>query len=334
MEGQVRRIRSELPSGDPALLNRVAWARRWADRDVSIEYAQSARKTAIDGTGKRCRAEQGMALKTLAWQSRWRGDLDDAMSKCLSAETYLPESDHVEARACIYSILGIVHFARNRLDLANCAIDRGFWLLRDIADSSADEAMTDLLLTRAAIQRHSGERARAGITLGRARVLCTGEMENCADFVTAAWLLADGDAEEAQAKATAGMESANALGNRVILPYLYCVLGGCDAKMGRADTAIQNLKTGLAIAEEDKDLRVQCFLLREFAQMENDCGNSDEAISLLRKAATVAKSAGFGFEQKRIALKLAAVLEDQGQYKAALDQHKLAWRLQNETRVR
>ena len=68
--------------------------------------------------------------------------------------------------------------------------------------------------------------------------------------------------------------------------------------------------------------------------MENDCGNSDEAISLLRKAATVAKSAGFGFEQKRIALKLAAVLEDQGQYKAALDQHKLAWRLQNETRVR
>lgn len=334
MPKQLRKIRSELPSGDPTLMNRVAWARRWSDRDASVEYALSAQKKAIAGTGRRSRAEQGLALRTLAWQACWRGALDEAMSNCLSAETFLPESDHVETRASIYSILGAVHFARNRLDLANCAVDRGFWLLRDVPESAFDQVMTDLLLRRSTIQRFSGEKARASITLGRAREICAGEMENLVDYATAAWLLADGDAEVALDRALEGLNSAKTLGNRLIQPYLHSVLGGCDAKLGRADAAIDNFKLGLSIAEKDGDNNAECFLLRGYAQMEKDCGNAEEAMRLLRKAAHTAKTQGFAFEQKRVALDLAEVLEAQGEYKLAVDQHKLAWRLQSETRAR
>ena len=334
MASQLRRIRSELPSGDPTLMNRVAWARRWSDRQASVDYALSARKTAIAGTGKRSRAEQGMALRTLAWQARWRGALDDAMGHCLSAETFLPESDHVEARAGIYSILGIVHFSRSRLDLANCSVERGFWLLRDVPDTSVQEVMTDLLLTRATIQRHSGEKARAGITLGRAHELAIGEIANSVDYCTASWLLADGDVEAAQSRALDTLESAKSHGNRVILPYLQCVLGACEAKLGHSDAAVEHIKLGLTIAEADEDMRAQCFLLREYARMECDGGNTEQALTHLRKAADIAKATGFAFERKRIALDLAALLEKMGQYKQSVDQHKLAWRLQSETRVR
>lgn len=334
MAHQLRKVRSELPGGDPTLLNRVAWARRWSDRQASVEYANSARKTAIAGTGKRSRAEQGMALRTLAWQARWCGDLDEAMSNSLSAETFLPESDHVEARAGIYSTLGIVHFSRNRLDLANCAVDRGFWLLRDVPEVSVSEVMTDLLLTRATIQRHSGERARAGITLGRAREIATGEMANGVEYCTAMWLLVDGEVESAHKRALAALESAGVLGNRVILPYLHTVLGACDARFGRGDSAIEHLRLGIAIAEADNDIRAKCFLLREFAKMDVETRNGEDALDKLREAAALAKESGFAFEQKRIALDMAELLEQSGQYKQAVEQHKLAWRLQSSTRVR
>ena len=124
MQDNVRRIRSELPSGDPALLNRVAWSRRWSDRNISTDHACTARKTAIAGSGKRSRVQQGMALRTLAWHARWRGDLDKAMTHCLNAETFLPEREHAEARSILYGILGSIHFARNRFDLATCSVER------------------------------------------------------------------------------------------------------------------------------------------------------------------------------------------------------------------
>ena len=68
--------------------------------------------------------------------------------------------------------------------------------------------------------------------------------------------------------------------------------------------------------------------------MQAECGDTDEALRLLRDAAVHAKSTGFAFERKRVALQLAALFEDTGNYKLAVDQHKLAWRLQSETRVR
>ena len=334
MPSQSRRIRSELPGGDPTLMNRVAWARRWSDRRASVEYAKTARKKAISGTGRRSRVEQGMALRTLAWQARWTGDLDGAMSNCLSAETFLPESEFGEERAGIYSTLGIIHFSRSRVDLANCAVDRGFWLMRDVPDANFGDVMTDLLLTRASIQRHSGERARAGITLGRAREIANGEMATCVEYCTAMWLLIDGEVDQAHKRATDALEASGRLGNQVILPYLHVVLGAANAKLGRADSAIEHFELGLKISEADNDVRAKCFLLREYARMDSERNIGEAALEKLQDAARHAKDIGFEFERKRIALDMAELFEQAGKYRQSVEQHKLAWRLQNATRAR
>lgn len=334
MTDNVRRIRSELPSGDPALLNHVAWSRRWSDRRISLDHAESARKTALAGSGKRSRVQQGLALRTLAWHARWKGELEDAMGHCLNAETFLPERDHAEERATLYAILGSIHFARNRFDLATCSVDRGFWLLRDTPEAEAAEVMTELLLTRATIQRYSGERARAGITLGRAQELAVSETAPCVNYCTASWLLADGDSSAALARAEPALASARSLGNRVIEPYLQALVGTCAIDLGRPDTAIEHLETALKLAAQEGDRRARAFFLRYYARLDLLRGDEASALERLQEAAGLAKAQDHAFERKRIALLLAEVYERLGEYKQAVDQHKLAWRLQHETRMR
>ncbi|MEM9426890.1 MAG: hypothetical protein AAGA06_09320 [Pseudomonadota bacterium] len=333
MEQPTSRIKSELPNGDPTLLNRLAWSRRWGDRRASAEFAKSARSTALKGSGRRSRIQHGLALCTLAWHARWRGAIDEAMGYCLSAESYLPEREHAEPRARIYSILGAVHFARNRFDLSNCALDRGFWLLREMPDEDAQEAMVDLLLTRAIVQRHTGERARAGITLGRAHEISSPELLPSVEYCTATWLMADGDAEGARIRGVTALENARSQGNRVIVPYLLALLGACDIMLERFEEAQENLVSGLEIATEEDDLRVQCYVHRYLANLESAQGGLAEAQAHLETAGRLAKSLNYGFERKRIALQLAGLFEQLKDYKKAVQQHNLAWRLQNETRM-
>lgn len=333
MDNPTRRIRSELPSGDPTLLNRLAWSKRWADRSASVEFATTARNTAGKGTGRRSREQHGLALCTLAWQASWRGDLDEAMRYSINAETYLPEQENLDLRARIYAILGSLHFARNRFDLAKCALERGFWLLRDVSEAGVEEPMLELLLTRATLQRHSGERARAGITLGRAQELGSEELAPVIDYCTATWMLCDGDAEGARIRAVHAIENARTQSNRLILPYLYSVVGACDIELGRTEDARHILAEGMKYAEEDGDKRVQCYILRHHAALETGQGALEEAKSNLEAAARLAKSLGHAFEQKRVALQLADLFEELKDYKKAVHQHKLAWRLQNETRL-
>lgn len=333
MESTITRNRSELPGGDPALLNNVAWARRWSDRRISRQYAMSAKAAAELGAGRRSRTQQGIALRTIAWQARWSGDLDAAMSSSLSAETFLSEKDHPELRSVIYSVLGSIHFSRNRFDLAASSVDRGFWLLRKRPEDDIRDAMTELLLTKSTIQRHAGERARAGITLGRAKEVALEQDIPIVEYCTALWLLAEGDVDASRLRAVAAMDAAVEQGNRLILPYLHSVLGCCDARIGRIDESIQHFETGLDLAMADKDDRVQCFLLRSFGQIEADQGRLEPARSHLENAAKLAKRHSNLFERKRIALARAKLFENLGQYKKAVEQHNLAWRLQNETRT-
>lgn len=333
MEQPTSRKKSELPSGDPTLLNKLAWSRRWADRAASANFAKTARSTALKGSGRRSRVQHGLALCTLAWHARWKGGIDDAMGYCLSAESYLPEREHAEPRARIYSILGNVHFARNRFDLSNCALDRGFWLLRDMPEDYAQEAMVDLLLTRAIVQRHTGERARAGITLGRAYELSAPDLLPNVEYCTATWLMADGDAEGARIRGVTAFENARSQGNRVITPYLLSLLGACDIKLERFDEARVNLDAAMAIATEDEDLRVQCYVSRSLANLDVTLGDLDGAKAHLESAGRKAKSLNYAFERKRTALQLAELFEQLRDYKKAVQQHKLAWRLQNETRM-
>lgn len=103
--------------------------------------------------------------------------------------------------------------------------------------------------------------------------------------------------------------------------------------MARVDTAAEHFAEGLKEAEADEDQHAMIYLLRESAVMHMKCGNTAEATGLLMQAATLAKATGFDFERKRVALRLAELYEKAGDYKRAVGQHNLAWRLQSEARL-
>ncbi len=330
MSAQVQKSLS-ITGGDPALLNRIAWTRRWTDREISTEYAEVARKAAKNGSDGRCRVELGLALRTLGWQALWRGNLKRAMEYCLRAETCLPESKHPEVRAGLYVVLATVHRQKNRLDLASSAVERGLWLLSDFDDGPE---LADLYMTRAAIQRQAGEFARAGITLSKARELATGEQMTAVEIFTAVWIHGDGDIEKALRHALTGLETAVSMSNRLILPYARAICAGCFTSFGDHVEASEHISEGLKIAEEDGDSGGQCILLMESAKLARSMGNVDAQIRHLAEASELARKMEFFMRRKEIALSQAKAHEAKGNYKAALEQHNIAWRLQNETRVR
>ena len=332
MEKPSGRVKSELPGGDPALMNRIAWARRWTDRDASTEYAITALQTARDGRGRRSRKEQGYALRTLAWHARWRGEFDACFEYSLKAETLFSETEHPATRASIYACLGMVHFVRSRLDLGMSAVDRGLWLVRDLTDVHTNSVQTMLYTTRAMIQEQSGARARAGMTLSRARDLAGPEDLPLVEQVTANWLLRHNDIERALKHALIAQKQADEVDNRIILPYIHAVAGSCYARNNKCVDALAHFNEGMRIAESDQDKRALCYLKLSRAQFELKRGDTEKARELLLAGGAIAKRQNLPLLQKEIALSLAETFETLGQYKASVDQHKLAWRLEREGR--
>ena len=326
------RVTSELPGGDPALINRIAWARRWTDRDASTEYAICALQTAKDGQGRRSRKEQGFALRTLAWQARWRGEFDACFEYSLKAETLMSETEHPATRASIYACLGMVHFVRNRLDLAISAVDRGLWLVRDLTDVHTNAEQVNLYTTRAMIHEQSGARARAGMTLSRARDLAGPEELPLLEQVTANWFLRHNDVERALRHAKIAQKQAEDTENRIILPYVHAVAGSCYALKQRDIDAVFHFNNGFKLAESDQDLRALCYLNLSRAKFELKRNETEKARELLLAGSAIAKKQNLPLLQKEIALALADTFETLGQYKASVDQHKLAWRLEREGR--
>ena len=327
-----KRKESELPSGDPALLNRIAWARRWSDPGASVEYALAARKKALDGVGRRSNTEQGISIRTLGWQALWRGEVALSMEYCLQAEAHLPESEFPRERAGIYSNLGIVHYLRNRFDLAKFATERGIWLVRDREEDAP--VLADLLVTLANVQRLAGERARAGMTLGHARGLTDCETSAVVDIATSNLLVDDKDAMKALEYAEAAVEACLSKNNRITLPYARSAMADCYGKLRKAHDALDQIETGLDELGDGGDMQARCMMIRQRANILAGRGNLGEAIKHFEEAGEIARLHEFGIWRKKIALESAAVLEELGDAQGAVQQHKLAWQLQNKTRVR
>lgn len=325
---------SDLPSGDPGLLNRLAWARRWTDPASSIDYALAARRKALAGRGRRSRAEQGFALRTLGWQALWRGDLSLSMDYCLRAETYLPESSHIRERAGIYSLLGKVHYMRNRFDLAICSVERGLWLMRDVEDDTSP--LADLLLTQASIQRLSGERARAGITLGRARELSEGENRILVAICSANLLLDDNDETRALEHARSALADAEDMDTAVLMPFARSICAACLLAHGSHLDAQEQVSLGLASLDQtdDPSALAKVVLLQRRAGVLASNGDLAGSIDVLKGVAEIAQSEKYWLILKSVSLALADAFEKLGDFEAAVEQHKVAWQLQSETRVR
>lgn len=326
----VKPVKGRVPKGDPALLNRVAWTSRWASRDKSESYAKAALKTIGDKPQKAMRSAYGHALLTLAWQSKWRGDFDAALQQSLDAEAYLSEAKHPAARAHIYSILGVLHYSRSRLDLAASSVERGL-ILADPDDHT--EAYIDLLTTKATVQRYRGDRSRSGLTLGRARDLATGAELARVEHNIARGMMADDVAVKGLQHAKTSLELCAQYNNRVVIPYAHEVIGACYVVLEDFEQAEAAFTSGLDLAIEDNDFRAQCQIIHRHAALEYAQKNLERARDLNRFGAQIAKEMDYHLWGRDFALALATIYEQLGDLRKSVDAHKCAWGFEKQRRT-
>lgn len=312
---------------EPAFLNRLAWADRWSDRKRSRASAHQALELARSrGDDMR---EVATALRTLAWQAKWRGDFDRAQAHALACEAAASEAMLPGARGDCYSILGVVHYSRGRFDLATCAVERGMKLV-DLG--VPDETQIDLLTTLSTIQRYQGHVTRSGMTLARARDMATERELARVEHNLARWMHQHGDMDGGLRHARISIALAEEYRNRVILPYAAEIAGACAVELGQADEASVFFNDALQWAVADEDTRAQCQILIYSAALKAGQGDSDKALDLLHHGAALADEMGYPLWQKSFALKLAEVHEARGDLSAALEAHKSAWAIQNSAR--
>ena len=315
---------------DTSLLNRLAWRERWANREASRSRARAALDVAKGANTAHAVSERGLARRTLAWQAKWRGDFDRASSHCIRAEALLTERDNPSERGDIYSILGVIHYSRNRIDLARGCVERG---LQIVCKDGRKDVLIDLLTTRATIQRYSGNTAKASATLDHALSLCQGHETARVEHNVARVLLADGAVETGLELAEMSVRHAEETGNRVILPYSHEVAGACLSRLKRCEEAAAHFDTGLAIAVEDEDMRAQCQIIRYHGDIERELGNLERARDLYRHGLGLCEEMSYPLWQKAFLLSLAEINEALGNLGEALENHRAAWRLQDKRRT-
>jgi tetratricopeptide (TPR) repeat protein len=239
----------------------------------------------------------------------------------------MTEAENPVARADIYSILGVVYYSRNRMDLANCAVERGLKIVGEKITEANSDTMIDLMTTRATIQRYNGENARAGISLSKAAELAKGRELARVKQEVARFLLGDHDPKGALTYAEESLELAISQDNRVILPYAHELVGGCHSRLGSHDAAIHHFTQGEQVAKEDADRRAECQILHERGLLEAGRGNLEDSLALYRRAVKIAGEIAYPLWQQALYLDLARVYEELGDLKKALEQHKLAWKI-------
>lgn len=321
-----------LLASDPALLNHMAWRGRWRDRRASTKNALAVLEIAKQSALPTRAVEKGRALRTLAWQAKWRGDFDEAMELALQAEGLLPEADHPVQRADLYSIIGVVHYSRHRIDLATCATDRGLRIVEAIG-GAAVEARLDLLTTKATLQRYTGQIARAAVTLGAALDIAEGPERARVEHNVARCVMDDDALDEALSHGLMSVDLCQAFRNRVVLPYAHEVVGACLVRMDRYDEADRHLSDGLQVAMADGDRRVQCQILHQHGALEMRRARVLRALDLYRHGTSIAERMGYLLWQERFARDIADVYEKIGDARSALAAHKQAWALRDSRRA-
>lgn len=320
---------NERRGGDPALLIRLAWATRWQSRSQSIAYAEQSKVLLRGRNDDAARVHRALADVTLAWQAKWRGDFDDALAYALIAEESLSEQTYPTQRAELYSIMGVVHYSRHRLDLANCAVSRG---LKLVSPELGTAAYVDLLTSKATIHRHAGDFKAAGEVLGQARKISTGVVLARVEHNIARWMLADDAPMHALSHAEKAIELGVEHQNNVILPYAHEVAGACHVELEQYDRAEVHFSKALGLATADKDARAQCQILCCFAALESKRDSFERARDLYRYGREIATSMEYALWEKTFLRRLADVYEALGDLANSVECHKRAWKLEEEKR--
>jgi tetratricopeptide (TPR) repeat protein len=298
---------------------RRAWNLRWTSRDDSVDRAQKCLHLAKTLPPANSIEIEGLAYRTLAWQSKWRGQFEDCENLCRRALSRLRLGKKRAAAADVYSLLGVLCYSRGRQDLAKENITLGYQML-EIEDNVS--ARIDLLSTDSTVLRYAKRYEDCQRLLEKALYLAVG-VEKARVYQNIARSLDHlGNLTEALDNATLSVTLARQFGNRVILPYSLEVLGTVLRNLGRLDEAIVHLTEGEEIGLADQDLRVTCQILQQRAIIEEDMGHEADAFDAAKRGLEAARSIGYSLWEKKFLRHLAEMSERQGYTGDAL----VAWK--------
>lgn len=267
----------------PKFTNHIAWTQRWRNRNLSQQQATLVCAMTEDSPEQR--RDYGLALRTLAWQAKWRGEMDSARALCEQAIEPLASTANWAALADVYSVLGIVHLSQFRFGAAHRVIKRGFALLDCTGPA---DSQVDLLTTQASLMCLLGKIDEAGDVLSKAKELARGIEHARLCQNVGRFQLLRGKLRDVRVQAANGIILARASNNRVVLPYLYELLGAVLLKQGQNDLARGVLEDGLLLALEDQDKRVECHLLNLLGTLDIEEGKTVDALKRCERAAHVA----------------------------------------------
>lgn len=268
----------------PSFLNHIAWTRRWRDRGLST--TQAARVVALTRGAPELCLDHGLALRTLAWQAKWRGDMDGALALCEQAIEPLRMSAAQDALVDVYSILGIIYLTQYRFHDARVALSSGLDL---VSYATPSETRIDLMTSYASFLSNTGRQDDAGDYLLRAQTEAKGLEQSRIQQNMARFHLLLGNIPEAGVFAARGIALSHQCNNQVILPYLHELLGASMLARGMHDMARGVIEDGLRIATADDDKRAECHLLRLLGQTDCVEGYSDQALQRFRAALRIAQ---------------------------------------------
>lgn len=276
-----------------------------------LDFSRAAGKARAVGARRR----NGLALRTLAWQARWRGDFDAAESLAHRAIARLKGEGAESAIADSLATLAVVHYCRGRRDLARDCLDEGFEVLEHQPNVAS---RIDLLTTQAAVERH-GQRMRIVQAAMREAVALSAGVERArTEHSVARALLQDDRPGEALEHANMAIELAREYQNRVIEPYALEVAATAQIDLDQIEDAERLLREAEAIAERDADARAACHLLFQRVRLARRRGDRDGALALARAGEEKARTIGYPLWEKNFLDRAALLQEELGQTDTAL----------------
>lgn len=307
---------------DPTFLNHHAWSLRWIDRRRSVDMAEAVlqhSRSAGPERVKGARRRNGLALRTLSWQARWRGSFDEAEDLAHRALARLRGEGAESAIADTFCVLAAIHTFRGRRDIARDYVERGFGAL-----SKQDNLATrvDLLVAQAIVELFAGRIDVAQKAMQAAEKLAEGPQMAQVEHCIARALSYDDRPGEALEYGFRALELAKEHGNRVILPITYEIVAASLIDLDRLDQGEMFLNTGMAMALEDGDRRAEVQLQFQLLRVCLQKGSSHKALELAQNGVDLTDKIGHHLWHVRFLKKLAALQEDLGQTEAALQSLK------------
>lgn len=307
----------------PSLLNTISWSQRWRDRSASANAARRALEVNCD-TGPIERRAAGLALRTLAWHSRWCGMLTRAEQECEMAMSMLRETEMASVCADIEASLAIVLRKQGDYSRALKVVRRG---QRRLSGQSRPETLVDLLVAEAWILHAHGQTENAYLKLIEALDRAIYFDASRVHHTLGRFYLWAGDMSEARVQAMRAVASARRSGNSVILPRALALHGAIHRLMGSFERAEACFAEAGIIAERDDDICAKCEIHYQVGALQLGRGRVNDGIRRLEAGRSLAAEMGYLGRQQTFCKDLATAYEASGDLRNALNAMKSLYEL-------